>query len=153
MEGAPDPTTVRDQDVQLRPRLQWRDLDGKEHVLPLGNLEVVLGRGKNSETEIMLDNVYISRRHARILKTEQGYTVSDLGSAFGTSVNSEQIEGARLLRNGDRIVMGKDHVTVFYFDGEADFPAAVREAQTARLEKSISDLTTHLPTTGLSDLE
>ena len=152
MEETPDPTTVRDHDVQLRPRLQWRDLDGKEQMLPLGNQEVVLGRGKTTETEIMLDNVYISRRHARILKTEEGYTVSDLGSAFGTSVNGEEIEGARLLRNGDRIVMGKDHVTVFYFDGEADFPAAVREAHTARLDKSISNLASNLPA-GLSDLE
>jgi serine phosphatase RsbU (regulator of sigma subunit)/pSer/pThr/pTyr-binding forkhead associated (FHA) protein len=128
-------------------------LDGQEQVLPLGNQEVVLGRGKNSETEIMLDNVYISRRHARVLQTEEGYTVSDLGSAFGTLVNGEPIEGSRVLRNGDRIVMGKDHVTVFFFDGEADFPTAVREARTARLDKSISDLTTHLPTTALSDLE
>jgi len=152
MKETPDPTTVRDHDVQLRPRLQWRDLDGKEQMLPLGNQEVVLGRGKTTETEIMLDNVYISRRHARILKTEEGYTVSDLGSAFGTSVNGEEIEGARLLRNGDRIVMGKDHVTVFYFDGEADFPAAVREAHTARLDKSISNLASNLPA-GLSDLE
>ena len=100
----------------------------------------------------MLDNVYISRRHARVIKTKQGYAVSDLGSAFGTYVNEEQVEQQRVLRNGDRIVMGKDHFTVFYFDGEADFPAALREAQTARLEKSISDLTTHLPT-GLSELE
>ena len=152
MKETPDPTTVRDHDVQLRPRLQWRDLDGKEQMLPLGNQEVVLGRGKTTETEIMLDNVYISRRHARILKAEEGYTVSDLGSAFGTSVNGEEIEGARLLRNGDRIVMGKDHVTVFYFDGEADFPAAVREAHTARLDKSISNLASNLPA-GLSDLE
>lgn len=152
MEETPDPTTVRDHDVQIHPRLQWRDLDGKEQMLPLGNQEVVLGRGKTTETEIMLDNVYISRRHARILRTDEGYTVSDLGSAFGTSVNGEQIEGARLLRSGDWIVMGKDHVTVFYFDGEADFPAAVREAHTARLDKSISDLATNLPA-GLSDLE
>ncbi|MGH9784673.1 MAG: GAF domain-containing protein, partial [Terriglobia bacterium] len=78
--------------------------------------------------------------------------VSDLGSAFGTLVNGDPIEGSRVLRSGDRIVMGKDHVTVFYFDAEADFPAAVREAQTARLEKSISDLATNLPG-GLSDLE
>jgi len=49
-------------------------------------------------------------------------------------------------------VMGKDRYTVFYFAGEADFPTAVREAQTDRLEKSISDLATRLPA-GLSDLE
>ena len=79
--------------------------------------------------------------------------MSDLGSAFGTYVNEEQVEQQRLLRDGDRIVMGKDHVTVFYFDGEADFAVALREAQAVRLEKSISDLTTNLPTTGLSDLE
>ena len=152
MESASDPSTVRDKEALLRPRLQWRDMDGTEQVFPLGDLEVVLGRGKQTETEIMLDNVYISRRHARILKTEQGYTVADLGSAFGTYVNEERVEQQRLLRDGDRIVLGKDHVTVFYFEGEADFPAAVREAQAARLEKSISDLATSLPT-GLSDLE
>ena len=152
MDGARDPSTLRDGEAALRPRLQWRDLDGQERMLALGDLEVVLGRGKNSETEILLDNVYISRRHARVIKTEQGYVVSDLGSAFGTYVNEDRVEQQRVLRDGDRIVMGKDHVTVFYFDGEADFAVALQEAQTARLEKSISDLATHLPA-GLSDLE
>lgn len=150
MNGAPNPR--KNETALQRARLQWRDMNGQEHVFALGDLEVVLGRGKDSETEILLDNVYISRRHARVIKTDEGYAVSDLGSAFGTFVNEEQVEQQRLLRDGDRIVMGKDHFTVFYFDGEADFPAALREAQAARLEKSISDLTTHLPA-GLSDLE
>jgi len=152
MKGAPGPSTVRDQAVLRRPRLQWRDMDGQEHLFALGEQEVVLGRGKDSETEILLDNVYISRRHARVIKTDEGYAVSDLGSAFGTFVNEEHVEQQRLLRDGDRIVMGKDHFTVFYFDGEANFAAAVREAQAERLEKSISDLATRLPA-GLSDLE
>lgn len=127
-------------------------MDGQEHTFRLGSQEVILGRGKNSESEILLDNVYISRRHARVIQTGEGYAVSDLGSAFGTYVNDERVEQPRLLRDGDRIVMGKDHFTVFYFDREADFASALRGAQAERLEKSISDLATRLPA-GLSDLE
>lgn len=150
MNGAPSPS--KNEPPLQCARLQWRDMEGRERVFALGEQEVVLGRGKDSETEILLDNVYISRRHARVIKTDGGYAVSDLGSAFGTFVNEEHVEQPRLLRNGDRIVMGKDHFTVFYFDDEADFPAALRESQTERLEKSISDLATRLPA-GLSDLE
>ena len=87
MESASDPSTVRDKEALLRPRLQWRDMDGTEQVFPLGDLEVVLGRGKQTETEIMLDNVYISRRHARILKTEQGYTVAATGLSWARTTS------------------------------------------------------------------
>ena len=134
------------------PRLQWTDMGGQEHVFPLRDQEVVLGRGNDGETDVQLDNASISRRHARVIRTDKGYAVSDLNSKFGTCVNEDRVEQQQLLQDGDRIVMGKDRYTVFYFAGEADFPTAVREAQTDRLEKSISDLATRLPA-GLSDLE
>lgn len=136
--------------IMTRPRLEWKDLDGKDQVYPLTDQEVVVGR--KADAEIVFDNAYISRRHAKITLTEEGYCVADLGSAFGTHLNDQRIEQQVLLRDGDRISMGKDQLTLFFFAGEADFPAVFREAQATRLEKSISDLALVLPS-ALSDLE
>ena len=43
MSGAREPSTLRDPGTQRRPRLQWRDMDGREHLFALGDQEVVLG--------------------------------------------------------------------------------------------------------------
>ena len=150
MDAMPDTKESKSRKTLPQPRLQWKDLDGQEQLLALTNQEVVVGR--KADAEIVFDNAYISRRHAMIARTERGYTVADLGSAFGTYLNDERIEEQALLRDGDRISFGQDQLTLFYFAGEADFHSALREAQAIRLEKSISDLTLALPS-ALSDLE
>jgi serine phosphatase RsbU (regulator of sigma subunit) len=128
------------------------DMQGQEHVFALGDQEVVLGRGREGETDVQLDNTSISRRHARISRTDQGYAVCDLNSRFGTYLNEDRLDQQQLLKDGDRIAMGKDRFTVFFFAGAANVAVAVPEALAESLEKSISDLATRLPA-GLSDLE
>ena len=150
MEDAPGPSEDREKQTATQPCLQWRDLDGRQQFFALAEEEVVVGR--KADAQIVLDNQYISRHHAKIIKTEQGYAVVDLGSAFGTYVNELRVEQPVLLRHGDHIVLGKDHLTLFYFTGDADFPAALHDAETNILEKSISDLAQVLPSE-LSDLE
>ncbi|MEN6480355.1 MAG: protein kinase [Anaerolineales bacterium] len=54
-------------------------------------------------------NAYVSRNHALIEVVPGGHTLTDLGSANGTLVNGVRLQPQRpvLLRDGDRIVMGK----------------------------------------------
>jgi pSer/pThr/pTyr-binding forkhead associated (FHA) protein len=72
--------------------------------IPLGNRRITAGR--HPESDLFLDDVTVSRRHAEILYTEDGYEVSDVGSLNGTYVNRQRIDRA-LLQHGDELQIGK----------------------------------------------
>jgi two-component system cell cycle response regulator len=71
---------------------------------PLGQLELLLGRGKDCDVRIQDHSV--SRRHVRIEPSVEGYYVSDLQSTNGTFVNDHQLDSACLLQDGDYLRVG-----------------------------------------------
>ncbi|MDQ3357434.1 MAG: FHA domain-containing protein [Actinomycetota bacterium] len=66
--------------------------------------EVSSGRHPNSD--IFLDDVTVSRRHAVFARVDAGYVVRDVGSLNGTYVNRTRIDQARL-EQGDEVQIGK----------------------------------------------
>ncbi len=62
--------------------------------------------GRHPDSDIFLDDVTVSRRHAVFNRSGDSFTVSDVGSLNGTYVNRERVEEARL-RTGDEIQIGK----------------------------------------------
>jgi len=66
----------------------------------------VVSAGRHPQSDIFLDDVTVSRRHAEFRRTAAGYEVSDVGSLNGTYVNREPIESATL-SNGDEVQVGK----------------------------------------------
>jgi transcriptional regulator with PAS, ATPase and Fis domain len=74
--------------------------------------EVVLGRGTNSDVVVPDDSV--SRRHARLSVSEQAITLEDLGSANGTTVDGERlVPGAPVfLRIGSAFELGKTTIVL-----------------------------------------
>ena len=54
----------------------------------------------------------MSRRHAEFVRTEDGFTVRDVGSLNGTYVNRDRIDEATLA-GGDEVQIGKYRL-VFY---------------------------------------
>ena len=62
--------------------------------------------GRHPESDIFLDDVTVSRRHAQFVRAEGGYEVKDVGSLNGTYVNRQRIEAA-LLVGGDEVQIGK----------------------------------------------
>lgn len=75
--------------------------DGKR--VRLGNGTITIGRA--AETEIRLSDTSVSRRHAEVRATGDGWTVVDLGSTNGTKVNGTVVT-ERKLRDGDVISTG-----------------------------------------------
>jgi pSer/pThr/pTyr-binding forkhead associated (FHA) protein len=65
---------------------------------------VTVGRGP--ESDIFLDDVTASRKHAEIERGERGYRIRDVGSLNGTYVNRVRVDAVDL-RNGDEIQVGK----------------------------------------------
>ncbi len=68
--------------------------------------------GRHPDSEIMLDDITVSRRHASIERTDEGYVVSDAGSLNGTYVNQERIDRA-VLHHGDELQVGKFRLVLF----------------------------------------
>jgi hypothetical protein len=52
--------------------------------------------GRHPDSDIFLDDVTVSRRHAVITRGETGYRVADVGSLNGTYVDHERVEQADL---------------------------------------------------------
>jgi hypothetical protein len=67
--------------------------------------------GRSHESEVFLDDVTVSRKHAVIsyLSGESLFEISDSSSLNGPYVNSESIERRKLL-SGDQIQVGKFHL-------------------------------------------
>jgi pSer/pThr/pTyr-binding forkhead associated (FHA) protein len=52
--------------------------------------------GRHPDSDIFLDDVTVSRRHAVITRDDDGYAVSDVGSLNGTYVDHERVDRAPL---------------------------------------------------------
>jgi Inner membrane component of T3SS, cytoplasmic domain len=62
--------------------------------------------GRADDSDILLDDVTVSRRHAVFVRSAEGYIVKDAGSLNGTYVN-RQLVTERTLENGDEVQIGK----------------------------------------------
>ena len=69
--------------------------------------------GRSPESEIFLDDVTVSRKHALISFSQTGaFTIKDLGSLNGTYVNGQPVVEVPLTA-GDEIQIGKFHMLFF----------------------------------------
>jgi pSer/pThr/pTyr-binding forkhead associated (FHA) protein len=66
----------------------------------------VVRAGRHPDSDIFLDDITVSRRHAEFVRRPGGYVVRDVGSLNGTYLNRERIE-ERDLANGDEVQIGK----------------------------------------------
>ncbi len=78
----------------------------------------VISAGRHPDSDIFLDDITVSRRHAEFRRTDDGgYSVCDAGSLNGTYLNRERIEVAPLA-NGDEVQIGKFKLVFFHGVGE-----------------------------------
>ncbi len=66
----------------------------------------VLTIGRSPHSDLFLDDVTVSRHHARVIRDEIGYLIEDLNSLNGTYVNRKRIERHRM-SDGDELQIGK----------------------------------------------
>ena len=93
-------------------------------VFPLDLTEMYLGRDVNCE--IVINDSEISRRHAKISISGQGFVIEDLGSTNGTFLNGQRISGPQPMIPGAIIALG-DSTTLQFEVAEID-PDATRAA-------------------------
>jgi len=68
--------------------------------------------GRNEDSDLTIDSSRISRRHAEVLCTGDGYRLRDLGSTNGTFLNGQPIDEAPL-QDGDLFVVADLELTFF----------------------------------------
>ena len=69
--------------------------------------------GRHPDSDIFLDDVTVSRRHAEIIHEANRFTVTDAGSLNGTYLNRDRIEKADL-HSGDELQIGKFRLVFLY---------------------------------------
>jgi FHA domain-containing protein/zinc ribbon protein len=74
--------------------------------------------GRHPDSDIFLDDVTVSRRHAEFYRHGGRFTVRDVGSLNGTYVNRERIEEASL-NQGDEVQVGKFRLVFLLGPGSA----------------------------------
>ena len=72
----------------------------------------VVNAGRHPDSEIFLDDVTVSRRHAEFHRSGDVFTVTDVGSLNGTYVNRDRIDRVQL-KDGDEVHIGKYRLVFF----------------------------------------
>lgn len=73
--------------------------------------------GRAPESDVFLDDVTVSRKHAQIVRRADGsFSVADVGSLNGTYVNGEQVDETQLA-TGDEVQIGMFKL-MFFSAGE-----------------------------------
>ena len=66
----------------------------------------VVSVGRHPDSDIFLDDITVSRRHAEFRRDAQRFWVHDVGSLNGTYVNGNRADD-QLLQTGDEVQVGK----------------------------------------------
>jgi len=84
---------------------------GKQEGLTL-SLGDAVRLGRAVDCELVLDDDYVSTRHAQIVRTDSGYMVEDLGSTNGTYVNNERVSTSTPFTTTDTLRIGRTLMVV-----------------------------------------
>ena len=102
-----------------------------EKIAVLGE-EFVLGRDPSSDWAI--EDIEVSRRHARLLLQDGDYAIEDLGSTNGTFVNGQRIRTVLPLLPGATIRLGEN--VLLFFDSDA---GTEKDSDTKTLQVEMDD--------------
>lgn len=75
--------------------------------------------GRHPESDIFLDDITVSRHHAKFIRVDGTLFLEDLGSLNGTYINRTLIDGRAQVRAGDEIQIGKYRAMIVLGDSGA----------------------------------
>jgi two-component system cell cycle response regulator len=101
-----------------------------EHLLLLDPL---LRLGRDESCQFVLDELGVSRHHATLIRTSEGWDLLDEGSTNGTFVNDHSIERISL-KDGDRIELGPNCGLSFGRAAREQVDMAQKLYQSAKLD-------------------
>jgi signal transduction histidine kinase len=96
--------------------------EGKQFELSGDSVQI----GRDAGSRIRMNDTEVSRRHAELVRTPDGYRIIDKGSANGTYVNSQSVKDA-LLHPGDHVQVGQSILVFSAARGETPAPGDLAE--------------------------
>lgn len=96
-----------------------------------------MGLGRDAKNPIQLHDSEVSRRHAQVVRTADGFSLVDLNSSNGTYVNSRAVS-EHPLQSGDRVQLGR---TLLIFTGN-------EERSSIDLAEEVAIIDRHKPAEG-----
>ncbi|HFE45673.1 MAG TPA: FHA domain-containing protein [Nannocystis exedens] len=119
--------------IDARPFLRQQKGPEPGRVHPLNYGDNVIGR--DSEAEVSVDIVGISRRHANVRVNVNGVVVQDLGSKNGVLVDGKKITGPAVLGHGACLSLGEVSFEVHHPGAQVSAALArVGETTVSRLD-------------------
>ena len=107
-------------------RIAWQ-MEGQEpQSLPLNR---TLSIGRVPGNDIVISDTAMSRQHARVVVSDEGISLVDLGSLNGTFINGERVNEERFLADGDVIRVGRALLTVSLVAVAPAEPEAIPESE------------------------
>lgn len=107
--------------------------------------------GRSTKADMYVNDVGISRQHARLITWGEDVFVEDLQSANGTYLNGARVDRRMQLQDGDKITLGSTTILKFTYHDRLDetfqkqmFDAALRDGLTGAYNKNF--LMNHLNT-------
>jgi hypothetical protein len=85
---------------------------------------VIIGR-EAGETDLLLPERQVSRKHAKIERTETGFLLTDLESKNGTFLNGKELREPKMLQDGDEIQIALS-VKIAFVGSDATAPLNAR---------------------------
>jgi hypothetical protein len=119
--------------------LLWMDGEAIKGRWPLNRPVTTIGRWQDND--VVVDDRWVSRNHARIRHEDDKYLVEDLGSKNGTFVNGQRIAGPTELTDGD-VVQVTPLVELIFVDygataplpGEMEAPGLELDVETRQVQ-------------------
>lgn len=105
--------------------------------------DAVLTIGRSPDCDIPIRDRYLSRKHAAFRWSAQGWVIDDHGSANGTFVNGERVDGQLSLSPGDRITLGDSSIVI---EG-----SAVPSSGSIQVRDGISETSISIPVPDIDD--
>ncbi len=124
------------------PAVAWASLavtgvDGRKSLFSLTKPLVQIGRSRNMGNDLILDaDGMVSKNHARLERERDGaWTLYDLGSTNGVKVGDLRVDGNRILKDGDDILIGATRLVFQQADARpaTPSPSATAPPRRARL--------------------
>ena len=103
------------------PELQVTFPDGKKFLYPIAPDKDIITIGRAATNAITLNDHKVSRQHAEVRKTPEGYILEDLQSQNGTLLNNKKV-ARQALKHYDLIAIGA--CTLTFLDAAEGAPAA-----------------------------
>lgn len=70
---------------------------------PINGGKITIGRNENND--IVIEDITVSRSHAAVVYTDEGWVVTDNNSTAGVGVNGYRIHGSEPISDGDKIMI------------------------------------------------